>query len=146
MRSRFPAGRAVRGWRGGDAGRGLRYHEPVPADYVFAGLVVSDRDTSARWYEKLLGSAPDLYPNDVEVAWQLTGSASLYLLADAARAGGGVFTMVVEDLNSYLAGLAARGLTVGAIQEIPGAGRKVVALDPDGNEVGVVELRTPSPG
>ena len=117
----------------------------MPVDYVFAGLVVTDRDAAVKWYEKLLGAPPDLYPNDVEAMWQLTGSASLYLLADAARAGGGVFTMAVDNLDAYLAVLAARGVTVGAIEEIPGAGRKVVALDPDGNAVGVVELLTASP-
>ena len=117
----------------------------MPVDYVFAGLVVTEREAAVQWYEKLLGVAPDLYPNDVEAAWQLTGSASLYILADPTRAGGGVFTMVVDDLDEYLAGLAARRVTVGAIEEIPGAGRKVVALDPDGNSVGVVELLPAAP-
>ncbi len=125
-------------------GRGFRYHQPVRFDYVFAGLVVADRDAAVQWYERLLGAAPDFYPNDVEAVWQLTGSASLYLLADAARAGGGVITMVVEDLEGYLAGLAARGVTVGPVEDIPGAGRKVVAFDPDGNAVAVVELLTAS--
>jgi predicted enzyme related to lactoylglutathione lyase len=129
----------------GITGRGLHYHEPVDFEYVFAGLVVTDRDAAVRWYEKLLGAAPDFYPNDVEAVWQLTGSASLYLLADAARAGGGVVTMVVEDLEGYIGELSARGVAVGAIEEIPRAGRKVVAFDPDGNAVGVVELLSASP-
>src|SRR5580698_671484 len=99
---------AFRGRRRRPRRAGPRYHEPVPVDYVFAGLVVTDRDAAVTWYEQVLGATPDLYPNDVEAAWQLTGSASLYILADPARAGGGVFTMVVDDLDEYLAGLAAR--------------------------------------
>jgi predicted enzyme related to lactoylglutathione lyase len=133
--------------RVGITGSELRYDEPVPSSvsYVFAGLIVTDRDAAVTWYEKVLGTAPDFYPNDVEAVWQLTTSASLYVLADAARAGGGVVTMVVEDLEEYLAGLAARGVAVGAVEEIPGAGRKVVALDPDGNAVAAVELLALSP-
>jgi predicted enzyme related to lactoylglutathione lyase len=114
----------------------------VDATYVFAGLVVSDRDRAADWYARFFGRSPDMLPNDAEAAWQLAGSASLYLLADPARAGQGVFTLIVGDLDAELAAIEARGIAATAIDDLP-AGRKCVFTDPDGNSVGLAQL---SPG
>src|SRR5262245_281407 len=71
---------------------------PMEVGYVFAGLVVADRDQAVAWYERLLGRPADMLPNDAEAAWQLVGQASVYLLADPARAGRGVMALVVDDL------------------------------------------------
>ena len=81
-----------------------------------------------------------MLPNDAEAAWQLSESASLYLLADPSRAGRGVFTLVVRDLDGVLAEIAARGITPGPAEEVGTAGRKCVIADPDGNAVSIVEL------
>lgn len=108
--------------------------------YAFAGLVVANRDRAAAWYEGLLGRPPDFQPNDAEAVWQVAGTASVYLLADADRAGRGVVALVVDDLDASLAEIAGRGIATGAIEEIPGAGRKAVLTDPDGNAVSIVEI------
>ena len=108
--------------------------------YVFAGLVVANRNQAAAWYERLLGRPPDFLPNDAEAVWQLAATASVYLLADAERAGRGVMALVVDDLDASLAGIAGRGIAAGAIEEVPGAGRKAVITDPDGNAVSIVEI------
>src|SRR5215212_1988136 len=108
--------------------------------YVFAGLVVANRDHAAAWYERLLGRPPDFLPNDAEAVWQLTGTASVYLLADADRAGRGIMALVVDDLDASLAEIARRGIVTGAIEDIPGAGRKAVIADPDGNAVSILEI------
>ena len=108
--------------------------------YVFAGLVVANRDQAAAWYERLLGRPPDFLPNDAEAVWQAAGMASIYLLADADRAGRGVMALVVDDLDASLAEIAERGIVTGAIEEIPGAGRKAVIADPDGNAVSILEI------
>lgn len=81
-----------------------------------------------------------MLPNDAEAAWQLADSASLYLLADPARAGRGVITLVVDDLDAVLAEIAARGLTPGPAEAAGTAGRKSVITDLDGNAVSIVEL------
>lgn len=112
--------------------------------YVFAGLVVANRDRAAAWYERLLGRPPTFLPNDAEAVWQLAGTASVYLLADPDRAGRGVVALVVDDLDAILAEIAGRGIVAGAIEEIPGAGRKAVITDPDGNEVAILEIRAAS--
>jgi predicted enzyme related to lactoylglutathione lyase len=107
--------------------------------YVFAGLIVADRDEAAAWYAKLIGRPADMYPNDAEAAWQLASDASLYLLADPARAGQGVFTLIVPDLDAELARIAAAGIATGRFDEIP-AGRKCVIADRDGNQIGLAQL------
>jgi len=107
--------------------------------YVFAGLIVADRDQAAAWYARLLGRPADMLPNDAEAAWQLASEASLYLLADPARAGRSVFTLIVPDLDAELVRMAASGITPSRIDVI-GAGRKGVIVDPDGNEIGIAQL------
>ena len=110
--------------------------------YVFAGLVVADRDEAAAWYARLLGRPADILPNDAEATWQLANQASLYLLADPDRAGQGVFTLIVPDLDAELARMAASGITPTRIDEFQ-AGRKCVIEDPDGNEIGIAQLAPP---
>jgi predicted enzyme related to lactoylglutathione lyase len=108
--------------------------------YTFAGVVVADRDASAAWYERLLGRPATFLPNDAEAVWQLTPTSSVYIVAGAGRAGGGVVTLIVDDLAACLAELETRGITPGATEEIAGAGRKALITDPDGNTVSFVEL------
>jgi len=111
--------------------------------YVFAGLVVANRNQAAAWYERLLGRPPDFLPNDTEAVWQVAGTASVYLLADANRAGRGVLALVVDDLDVSLAQIAGREIMNWAIEEVPGAGRKAVMTDPDGNAVSLLEILAP---
>lgn len=108
--------------------------------YAFAGLVVANRDEAAAWYERLLGRPPTFLPNDLEAVWQVAATASVYLFTDALRAGRGVTALVVDDLETSMAEITARGIDVGAIQEIPGSGRKSVIIDPDGNAISVIEI------
>lgn len=82
-----------------------------------------------------------MLPNDAEAAWQVTENASVYLLADGERAGRGVVTLVVGDLDTTLAQVARRGIVTADRQVIPGAGRKAVFNDLDGNVVSIVELQ-----
>jgi predicted enzyme related to lactoylglutathione lyase len=109
-------------------------------NYIFAGLVVMNRDQAAAWYERLFGKPPDFLPNDTEAVWQVADTASVYVVADADRAGRGVVALVVDDLDATLAEIAGRGIVTGPIQEIPGAGRKSVITDPDGNAVSMLEI------
>lgn len=112
----------------------------MDVSYVFAGLVVGNRDSAADWYARLFGRPADMLPNDAEAAWQLGDASSLYLLADPDRAGRGVFTFVVDDLDAVLAEIAARGVELGPVDELTGIGRKCVTIDPDGNAVSIIEL------
>ena len=116
----------------------------IDVSYVYAGLMVANRDEAADWYARLLGRPADMLPNEAEATWQLADSASLYLLEDPARAGRGVLTLVVDDLDALLPEIGARGLAVGPTRDVGTAGRKCVISDPDGNEVALVELSKPA--
>lgn len=118
----------------------------MDVSYVFAGLVVSDRDKAAGWYARLFGRPADMLPNPAEATWQLAGSASLYLLADRHRAGRGVAAVVVGDLDAELARIATNGIDAGTIEQYPGTGRKCVITDPDGNEVNLIEFSASATG
>lgn len=74
-------------------------------------------------------------PNASEAAWQLAGPGWLYVVADEARAGRGLLTLLVDDLDGRLEELAGRGLRPGPVETLPGAGRKATLDDPDGNTI-----------
>jgi len=112
----------------------------VDVSYVFAGLPVADRDGAADWYARLIGRPADMLPNDAEAAWQLTESASLYLVTDPVKAGRGVVTLVVADLRAERAKIAASGIEAGPVEAVGQAGLKCVVPDPDGNSVALIEL------
>ena len=84
--------------------------------YVFACLPVVNRDQAAAWYERLLGRPPTFLPNDFEAVWQVADTASVYVLADADRAGRGILTVVVDDLEATIGEIAGRGIEPGAIE------------------------------
>ena len=108
--------------------------------YAFAGLVVTNRDRSAAWYERLFGRPPTFLPNDDEAVWQVANTASMYLVVGADGAGGGVMALVVDDVDATLAEIAERGILPERMYEIPGAGRKAVVIDPDGNAISLLEI------
>lgn len=108
--------------------------------YVFAGLAVTNRDRAAGWYARVIGRPADMLPNEAEAAWQLSESASLYLVADPAAAGRGVVTLIVADLDAERSTIVASGIEAGAVETVGTAGRKCVVTDPDGNSVVLVQL------
>jgi len=111
----------------------------VAVTYLFAGIPVADRNSASAWYERLLGRPADLVPNDNEVAWQVAGAGWIYVVGDTERAGSGLLTVLVDDLDRHLSELAARGITAGAIETAPGLFRKAVVSDPDGNTISFAE-------
>jgi predicted enzyme related to lactoylglutathione lyase len=109
-------------------------------EYVFAGLAVSQIDAGVEWYERLLGRPPDMLPNEREAAWQVAQTASVYIVADEARAGRSAVTMFVDDLDAELEAIMDRGIPVGEIEFAPGLFRRVEVSDPDGNTIQLAEL------
>src|SRR5947209_5792389 len=113
------------------------YDLAMAVTYVFAGIPVADRDAAAGWYERLVGRPPDLIPNDDEAAWRLTETGWIYVIADAARAGSALNTLLVDDLDAFLAGLAERKVMAGPVKTIGDGVRVTVVTDPDGNRLQV---------
>jgi predicted enzyme related to lactoylglutathione lyase len=112
--------------------------------FVFGGLAVADHDAALGWYERLFGRAPDLVPKEGDAAWQLTDTAWVYVVADAQRAGRGLVTVLVDDLDALAGSLAERGLELGPIETVPGAVRRARITDPEGNRITFGEAPAPA--
>jgi hypothetical protein len=65
---------------------------------LFAGIRVHDVAAARRWYERLLGE-PSFFPHATEAVWTLADERSVYIVEDAKRAGHGVVTIFVDDLD-----------------------------------------------
>jgi hypothetical protein len=103
--------------------------------YVFAGIPVTDRDAAAGWYGRLIGRPPDLIPNDSEAAWRMTDTGWIYIVADPDRAGSALHTLLVDDLDTFLAGLAERDIATTPVAIIGDGVRSTHVTDPDGNRL-----------
>jgi hypothetical protein len=103
---------------------------------LFAGISVSDLGAALAWYERLLGSPPTFFPNDVEAVWEVAEHRYLYVELRPEHAGHALHTLFVEDFDARTAAITERGLEP-ALQETYGNGvRKATYRDPDGNETG----------
>jgi catechol 2,3-dioxygenase-like lactoylglutathione lyase family enzyme len=107
----------------------------MDATTLFAGIDVGDLDAARSWYERFAGRPADLVPNEREFCWQLTDTGWIYVVADAERAGQSLVTLLVSDLDEWLANLAGRGLAAETVDTIPGEVRKAAFRDPEGNMV-----------
>jgi len=64
---------------------------------IFAGIPVEDYRVALEWYQRLLGSEPSFYPNDIEAVWQLAEDCDVYIIQDHERAGGAVKMIWGDD-------------------------------------------------
>jgi catechol 2,3-dioxygenase-like lactoylglutathione lyase family enzyme len=106
----------------------------VAITHGFAGVPVSDFSLAYGWYVRLFGRAADRFPRDGEAVWQLTATGSVYVAADPDRAGNGLLTLAVDDLDTYMDRLRSDGFALG---EHAGGGvpRRVALTDRDGNTI-----------
>jgi hypothetical protein len=107
----------------------------VSARHLFAGIAAADYDAMREWYERLAGRPADLVPNEIEVCWQLTDSAWIYVKEDPDRAGKAFLTVLLDDLDDWLAELGERGIASGPVDTKPGGVRAAVVTDPEGNTI-----------
>jgi predicted enzyme related to lactoylglutathione lyase len=107
-------------------------------DVLFSGVPVSDIQSARLWYECFFGRPPDVVAHEAEVMWRVSQGGWLYILRDAARAGKAIVTMAVSDIEAAVSSLQGRGMTIGPIKPEGDAGRKAVALDPDGNSIAII--------
>jgi catechol 2,3-dioxygenase-like lactoylglutathione lyase family enzyme len=104
-------------------------------DVVFAGIPVEELEPALDWYERFLGHPSDMAPNETERAWQLTDDGWLYVVEDRERAGGGLATLLVDDLDARIGELNDRGIETGEVERLNETTRKLVVADPDGNRI-----------
>jgi catechol 2,3-dioxygenase-like lactoylglutathione lyase family enzyme len=103
---------------------------------LFAGLPVSDYQRALRWYERLLGSEPAFLPNAIEAVWELVEHRYLYIEELPKRAGHGLHTVFVDDLDERVESVSARGIEPASRKTYGNGVRKVIYRDADGNEIG----------
>jgi catechol 2,3-dioxygenase-like lactoylglutathione lyase family enzyme len=103
---------------------------------LFAGIRVSDLATAQAWYERLLGSEPSFFPNDSEAVWELAENRSLYIEQDPDGAGRALHTIIVDDFDAFVAGIASRGIEPDEQETYSNGVRKAIYRDPEGNEIG----------
>lgn len=102
---------------------------------LFAGMRVRNFAAARAWYERLLGPAA-FFPHATEAVWVLAEGRSLYIEEDPDRAGNGLTTVMVDDLDATVAEIASRGLEPAERETYPNGVRKVTYRDADGNEIG----------
>ncbi|MDA0631951.1 VOC family protein [Nonomuraea sp. MCN248] len=103
---------------------------------IFAGIPVRDCKSAVEWYTRLLGAGPSFRPHEAEAVWRLAEDRYVYVVEDAARAGGGVCLIWVDDPEAEVDRIAVRGLRP-VDREQHGDVGKWVFRDPDGNETGI---------
>jgi hypothetical protein len=116
------------------------YRPGVAVEHLFSSNPVTDRDAAVDYYERLTGRPPDLIPNEAEAAWQLTPSGWIYVVADPDRAGSGLHTLLVDDLDGFMAGVAERGIVGGPVEIVGGSVRQTILTDGDGNRLKVGQV------
>lgn len=102
---------------------------------LFAGIRVTDYLVALRWYERLLGAPPSVFPHETEAVWELAEHRYLYITGDPAAAGRAVLLLFVSNLDTRVAEIADRGISPSEKAELPDGTRKITFRDPDGNEV-----------
>lgn len=102
---------------------------------LFAGIRVSDLAAAQAWYERLLGSEPSFFPNDTEAVWELAENRSLYIERDPDGAGRALHTIIVDDFDALVAGIAERGIEPDELETYSNGVRKAIYRDPEGNEI-----------
>lgn len=103
---------------------------------LFAGLPVSDYAAARPWYERLLGTEPAFLPHATEAVWALDEHRFVYIVEQPDRAGGGLVTLFLDDLEHRVEGIASRGIEPAERETYGNGVRKVIYRDADGNEIG----------
>ena len=112
----------------------------MTVNVLFAGVAVSDLEEALDWYERFLGGPPDMAPHEGERAWQLTSDGWLYVVEDPERAGRGLVTLMVDDLDVRIAGLHRRGIETGDVERLNEKTRRLSVSDPEGNRIQLGEV------
>lgn len=105
----------------------------------FTGMPVDDFETARAWYEIFAGRPPDLAPEPGRAAWRLGGTSWISVVSDGERAGHGLLTMVVDDLERHVGFLAMRGIAPEAVDTVPGVERRATIRDPAGNTITIAQ-------
>jgi hypothetical protein len=75
-----------------------------------------------------------MFPHEQEAVWRLSPAASIYVVQDRERAGSGLVTLALDDLDAHEKRLTSEGLVL--TEKSGGASlRRLVIRDADGNSL-----------
>lgn len=104
---------------------------------VLAGVAVKNLDSSAKWYEQLIGHAGK-HPMKEVFEWSLPGGGVLQVFEDPKRAGSSSVTFAVKGIDDHVAQLSERGVRIGRRTKSDAVSTAIVE-DLDGNQVVLAE-------
>jgi catechol 2,3-dioxygenase-like lactoylglutathione lyase family enzyme len=111
-----------------------------PIKSVTFGIEVADLDASTKWYETLLGIAPES-PDEGVIEFRLTQGTYLMLsAAESVRGADGSVNLEVTDVEEARRAVEALSLTAGPVQHIPDVLSYFEIEDPDGHTITFVQL------
>lgn len=102
---------------------------------LFAGIPVRDFAAAQPWYEQLLGGPPSFLPHDTEAVWELGEHRYVYIVEMPEHAGHAQVMSFVADLAIRISQIGQRGISPTREETYEGGVRKVIFVDPDGNEI-----------
>lgn len=113
-----------------------------PSGLHHVALCVTDENEALAFYRDVLGLAVLPRPDfGFGGHWLDAGGGQIHLMrAETVPEGGHHLAIRVEDLDAVVAELRTRGVVVGTVPHLPGAGRQAFLRDPSGN---LVELNQP---
>lgn len=103
---------------------------------LFAGFPVKDYSRSLAWYEQLFGCPPAFLPNDIEAVWELEHNRYVFIKVLCEDAGHAFNLIFLSDFDGFVAQVAGRGISPSTDETLSNGVRRIVYLDPDGNQVG----------
>jgi predicted enzyme related to lactoylglutathione lyase len=112
----------------------------VEISHLFGGIPTADFPTALAWYERLFGRPPDNRPKADEAVWQVVDQGLIYVVRDPARAGAGLVTLIVNDLDRSIGELKGRGIEVGPVESVTATTRRAVVRDLDGNSIALGQV------
>jgi len=103
---------------------------------ITVGLMVTDVEASARWYERWLErTEPDLRPVDGVIEYDLGNGTWLQLGRDEVRPGSTVVRFGVPDVRAEHRRIKGLGIAVEELIEVPGVITYFEFDDPDGHRL-----------
>jgi predicted enzyme related to lactoylglutathione lyase len=112
-------------------------HAALPVAAVLAAVPVRDAEAAQVFYEQLLGAPPTDSPMPGLTQWDLGGGV-LQVVVDTERAGGGLLTLIFDDLATAAETVRGRGIDLAVAEgEVVTAVAQVT--DPDGNAITLVQ-------
>ena len=114
-----------------------------PAGLHHVSICVGDADAAREFYVDVLGltEVPDRPDFGFPGCWLDAGGQQVHLMqSDETPSRSAHFAIRVDDIDTAVADIQAKGVTVNAVPHMVGAGRQAFLHDPFGN---FIELNQP---